>query len=364
VHKYHVFMNRSIIFASTILCIALRLGGCTTNNTTVDPPSTATGTVSTLAGSTSGFADGTGTAAQFNIVYGIVTDSAGTLYVADSDNNRIRRITSAGVVTTIAGSDSGFANGTGSAARFKRPYGITLDLAGNIYTTDLLNHCIRRITPDGVVTVFAGVPRSAGYSDGKKEVALFNLPRGLAFDAAGNLYVVEGGNRIRKISPAGDVTTLAGSGTAGFTDGTGTAAQFNFPYGVAIDAGNNLYVADQNNHAIRRITPAGVVTTIAGNGTSGVADGTGSAARFNTPRSLAIARNGDLYVADALNNVVRKVTLAGVVSTYAGRTAAGSADGALTTTAQFNQPYSTTIDRAGAIYVADQLNYRIRKIVP
>lgn len=360
-------MNRSTGFFSIVLCAAIGFAGCTESSTnppaSTTPAPSGTGTVTTLAGSTLGFADGTGSSARFNTIYGLVSDAAGTLYIADSDNHRIRKVTATGETTTIAGSDSGYADGTGAAAKFKVPYGIALDAAGNIYTSDLLNHTIRRITPAGEVSVFAGVPQVAGYSDGKKDTAKFNFPRGLAFDAAGNLYIVEGTNRIRKISPAGDVTTLAGNGTAGFADGTGAAAQFSFPYGVAIDAANNLYVSDQNNHAIRKITAAGVVTTLAGNGALGFADGTASAARFNTPRSLSIDATGNLYVADALNNAVRKVSSSGQVTTFSGTGVAAFADGA-TNAARFNQPYSTTIDAAGNIYVADQLNYRIRKITP
>jgi prepilin-type N-terminal cleavage/methylation domain-containing protein len=317
--------------------------------------------VSTLAGSTSGFADGTGAAAQFRLPYGVAVDTSGTAYVADYNNHRIRKISPAGVVSTLAGSGTaGFSDGTGTAAQFNRPYGVAVDSSGTVYVADNGNQSIRKITPAGVVSTLAG-SGTAGFSDGTGTAAQFDTPLGVAVDASGTVYVADGNNRrIRKISPAGVVSTLAGSGTLGFSDGTGTAAQFYIPYGVAVDASGTVYVADTFNYRIRKISPAGVVSTLAGSGTSGSSDGTGAAAQFYYPGSVAVDNSGTVYVADIGNNRIRKISPAGVVSTLAGSTP-GVADGT-GTAAQFYAPTGVAVDSSGSVYVADTNNNRIRKI--
>jgi sugar lactone lactonase YvrE len=267
---------------------------------------TSDGYVSIFAGSdTSGYVDGFGMAAQFNRPYGVAVDSAGNLYVADTGNNRIRKITPGRQVSTLAGSGaSGYTDGLGTAARFNRPYGVAVDSAGNVYVADVDNNRIRKIAPNGQVSTLAG-EGSTGYVDGLGTAALFNRPYDVAVDGAGNVYVVDRENsRIRKITPTGVVTTFAGS-SPGYADGTGTAAQFNVLNGVTLDARGNLYVSD--NQRIRRITPDGVVTTLAG-GSPGYADGTGTAARFETPSGLAVDASGNLYVGDSGNNRIRKMT--------------------------------------------------------
>lgn len=322
-------------------------------------------TLTVAGGATAGFADGTGTAALFGNPSGITKDASGNLYIADRNNNRIRKITPDGVVTTFAGSGSGGAivNGTGTAAGFYTPYGITSDAAGNLYVGEYSNQAVRKISPAAVVTTLAG-NGIAGNQNGTGTAATFNQPVGLAVDASGNVFIADYINHlIRKITPAGVVTTFAGSGIAALTDGTGTAAAFNGPIALAFDAGGNLIVADYLNHAVRKITPAGAVTTIAGNGTAGYADATGAAARFNRPAGLAVDASNNIFICDAQNNRIRKITSAGVVTTLAGSGNAAFADGT-GTAAEFNYPIGLCADFTNStLYIADIFNNRIRKLI-
>jgi len=337
--------------------------------TTGTEPGQLGGTVSTLAGTgTAGLVNGAGnTAAQFSQLDGVACDASGNVYVADQGNQRIRRIVVAtGVVTTLAGGGSGgYLDGTGTAARFSNPFGVACDASGNVYVADYANNRIRRIVAaTGVVTTLAG-SGVAGYADGTGPAAQFNLPYGIACEASGNLYVTDRSNhRVRRIVAAtGVVTTLAGSGTQGFADGTGPAAQFNFPHGVACDASGNLYVADENNQRIRRIVVGtGAVSTLAGSGAAGYLDGTGPAARFNYPSGVACDGNGNVYVADQNNNRIRRIVVAtGAVSTLAGNSAAGYADGT-GPAAQFDSPSGVACDANGTLYVTDQNNFRVRVV--
>ncbi|MGA2866576.1 MAG: SBBP repeat-containing protein [Verrucomicrobiota bacterium] len=289
-----------------------------------------------------GYADGTGSAARFNYPSGVAVDNAGNVYVTDSFNCTVRKVTPGGVVTTLAGlagSRAGSADGTGSAARFNYPEGVAVDSAANVYVADTHNQMIRKVTPGGVVTTLAGNASIVnqwgdaigGYADGTGSAARFDYPNGLAVDSAGNVYVADTSNHtIRKVTPAGVVTTLAGqAGGSGSADGTGSAARFNWLSGVAADSAGNVYVADYGNNTIRKVTPGGVVTTLAGlAGSSGSADGTGSAARFYAPWGVAVDSAGNVYVADYGNYTIRKVTPGGVVTTLAGLAgSSGSADG-------------------------------------
>jgi len=327
---------------------------------------TPAGVVTTLVGAAgqNGSANGTGSAAQFNGPAGVAVDSAGEVFVADSGNDTVREVTSAGVVTTLAGAPSqGSADGEGGAAHFDTPCGVTADSAGNVYVADFNNSLIRKITPSGVVTTLAGLAGKTGGADGKGSAARFSYPEGVALDKAGNVYVADTGNdAIRKITPAGVVTTLAGTaGQGGSVDGKGAAARFSTPIGIALDSAGNVYVTARD---VRKITPAGVVTTLAGTPGRGSANGTGSAAQFKGPAGLVVDSAGNVYVADGLNDEIRKVTPAGVVTTFAGTAGqSGSADGT-GAAALFNTPCGIALDGAGNFYVADTNNDTIRKITP
>jgi prepilin-type processing-associated H-X9-DG protein len=261
--------------------------------------------VSTLAGSGSGFADGSGTSASFNYPTGVALDGAGNVYVADSNNNRIRKVSPSGVVSTLAGSGNyAFADGSGTSASFRNPQGVALDGAGNVFVADFSNNRIRKVSPSGVVSTLAGsASGNWGFADGSGTSASFNYPTGVALDGAGNVYVADfSNNRIRKVSPSGVVSTLTGSGNYAFADGSGTSASFNYPFGVALDGAGNVYVADQYTHRIRKISPLGVVSTLAGSGNGEFADGTGASASFWYPTGVALDGAGNVFVADFSNN--------------------------------------------------------------
>jgi len=322
----------------------------------------ATNDVTTFAGSTEGLRNGLKTSAQFKYPRDIAIDSIGNLCVADASNDCIRKITPRGFVSTIAGGGTAaFADGQGTSAKFFFPRAICIDLNDNIYVCDTNNHRIRKITPSGAVTTIAGDGTEA-FADGQGTSAKFNYPNGIAVDFTGNLYVCDTYNdRIRKITPAGLVTTIAGNGgTTGFADGQGTAASISLPSGITIDSSSNLYVSDSNNHRIRKITPAGLVTTIAGNGSATFADGPGESASFYYPAKLTVDSGGNLYVCDEFNNRIRKITPAGLVTTIAGSTV-GYLDGQ-GTSAKFNRPEGIVVDLNNTLYIADSNNSLIRKI--
>jgi len=333
---------------------------------------TSAGAVSVFAGTAGpgSFADGTGAAARFNGPVGIAADSKGTVYVADTGNGIIRRISSAGVVTTLAGTAGtiGISDATGPAARFNAPIGIAVDASGNIYVADGGNNTLRKIVivaSAGVVTTLAGVPPVSGATDTATGPATFNIPVGATADSAGNLYVADGlNNTIRKITPGGVVTTLAGSGSPGSADAIGAAASFRGPQGITIDGAGNLYVADSGNSTIRKVTPDGAVSTFAGQaGSSGSADGFGNA-RFQTPVGVRTDSIGNVYVADQGNHTIRRITPFGFVSTLAGTASVAGSTDAIGRDASFNSPSGIAVDDAGNVYVADAGNHVIRKITP
>lgn len=273
----------------------------------------------------------------------------GTLYIANTGYHSIMKRTSGGVQTVFAGGNStsyGYVNGTGTAARFRHPSFLAVDASGNIFVADQQNHRIRKITPSGVVTTFAG-SGSIGSANGTGTAASFNYPMGLAFDASGNLYVADAYNhRIRKITPAGVVSTYAGSGASGLLDGTLSAARFSYPIGLSFDGNGDLYVADRSNFAIRKIS-GDAVTTVAGNGTAGSVDGTGAAARFQA--NGLVVDKGNLYFVDQTYNGLKHISPSGQVVTI-------SASG------QFTGPFSISRGPDGKYHIAENTQNRIKKV--
>jgi mucin-19 len=323
-------------------------------------------TIAGLAAAVCGSFDGTNTTARFLGPGAVAVDPATNLYVADTGNNTIRKITPAGVVTTVAGQSGvqGSTNATGTNALFWRPTGIALDSSTNLYVVDSGNHIIRKITPAGVVSTLAGTAGIQGYSDGTNGTAKFRSPSGIAADASGNLYVADFGNAvIRKITPVGVVTTLAGNPATNISpDNTNLTGLFLMPCGVAVDASTNVYVADTGNHAIRVISPSGVVRNLAGSvGSPGIADGTNSTAQFCFPHGIAVDASSNVYVADTHSHTVRKITPAGVVTTVAGAPNNPGVADDRGPGAQFFYPFGVAVDAASNLYVADAFNNSIRE---
>jgi hypothetical protein len=343
-------------------------------------------TFTTLAGSAPGTNDGANSAAQFYFPSGIAVDNAGNLFVADTSNNTIRKVTPVGpdwVVTTIAGMAAfggagGTSDGTNGAAQFWRPNGVAVDGQGNVYVVDHYSHTVRKLTPVGtnwVVTTLVGLGLSHGYADGTNSDARFWSPTGIALDRAGNLYVADTFTyTIRKIVSVGTnwvVTTIAGSPfNYGFVNAANTNAQFDLPFGLAIDRSTNIYVADYGNNAIRKIAPVGtnwVVTTVAGSGTTGTNNGANTHAQFDSPADLGVDLAGNLFVTDQYNYTIRKITPVGtnwVVSTVAGLALQSGASNGIGAAARFNKPWGLALQTNGFLFVVDYANQRIREGVP
>ena len=326
---------------------------------------TNTGLVSTLSGTgTFSLVNGLGTVAAFKYPESLAVDASGNVFIADVSNNCIRKVTSTGDTTTYSGTSvRGFVNGQdGVMAVFNSPVGVAVTSTGITYVIDDFNSCIRKIEANGMVTTLAGNPAVAGFADGQGVSANFNNPKGIAVDTQGNIYIADTyNNRIRKITSDGIVTTIAGDGTYGFLDGQGTAARFANPYGLTLDTAGNIYVADMKNHRIRKISTTGLVTTVAGISLSGYLDGAGTVAKFKTPQGVAFDNTtGIIYVSDSGNNRIRKIASDGSVSTFAGGIA-GYTDG-LGTAAQFYSPIGIAIDALSNVYIGDYYNSVIRKI--
>jgi streptogramin lyase len=323
--------------------------------------------VTTLAGREliSGAANGTGTNAAFSDPAAMVADKSGNFFVADSQNHAIRKITAGGAVTTFAGQlgVAGSANGIG--AQFNTPSGLAFDQGGNLFVSDTGNNLIRKITPAGAVSTFAGVAGAGGFLDGAADGALFNSPLGITVASNGIIYVADSGNHcIRKIS-GGVISTFAGSPQVwGSVDAKGTNAQFNGPVGLAFDNRMNLFVCDANNDTIRKIAPDGTVTTFAGAaGLDGAADGDVSSARFRSPAELAFDRKGNLFVADSLNQTVREIATNGIVSTVCGAAGVYGSDDGINGAGRFFNPYGLVVTAEGSLQVADTYNELVRTVL-
>jgi len=333
-------------------------------------------TVTTFAGDgTQAWKDATGTAAQFYTPAGLAFDNSGNLLVADYANNRIRSITSAGVVSSIAGDGSyDYLNGQGTASETNQPWGIAVNKAtGDIYFTDRGDDHIRKINSAGYVSSYAG--STEGNANGTALAnAQFYQPQGIAIDGFNNIYVADRWNSlIRDLTSGGNVLTLAGNNTSGYANGNGANAVFYFPDGLAIDpSGDNMYIADHTNNCIRKLVIQGssdastfAGSSVADNGAGGFTDGTGTGARFNGPSGLATDADGNLYVADNGNGLIRKITPAGVVTTVAGRPNLPDSDKYKDDLGPFcsiYQPLGIAVDALGDLYITDGTN-RIRKIV-
>ncbi len=314
--------------------------------------------VTTIAGDgVASFVNGPAAIAEFHFPDDIAVASDGSLFVTDGDNRLIRKIAGGGV-TSFAGGDFGIANGVGSSAQFKFPTSLAFDGKGNIYSADARDPRIRKITATAGVTTYAGAEEE-GFADGPAESSRFRGENRIATDTEGNVFISDAqNNRIRKISVSGIVTTLAGSDTAGFKDGQGKIAQFNFPCGIAVDKLGNVFVSDGSNFCIRKITPEGWVSTIAGKKKQGHVDGDSGVALFEFPTDMVVDGQDNVYVVDLSR--IRKISPQGIVSTIAG-SIDGFQDGE-GASAKFFTPDGLGIDAQGNIYVADTNNNRIRKI--
>jgi sugar lactone lactonase YvrE len=317
------------------------------------------GVVTVVAGDISGgHLDGPVATALFSHPDGIDFDAAGNLYVADYANYKVRKITPAGIVSTLPGRFPAWNNPSGPDTDFGLPSDVAVDAAGNVFVAEFNSSLISKITPAGMVSVFAGSTTTYGNTDGVGTAALFYRPVDIAMDGAGNMFVSDLENhRIRKVTPAGEVTTLAGS-TQAFADGTGAGAKFNSPMGIDLDIAGNLYVADYYNNRIRKVTPAGVVTTIAGNDYIGSTNGPVATASFFRPIDLAIDAAGVIYVTEAdSDNEIRRITPNGKVNSVT-----GYVDAVTGSAFHFNGIYGITVDTTGKIFVSDYYNNRICKL--
>ncbi|MFE9399947.1 RICIN domain-containing protein [Streptomyces flavidovirens] len=316
--------------------------------------------------------NGPAVSAQFNLPYGIAVDSAGTLYVSDYKGHRVRKITTDGKISTVAGTGTAGSDGDGGpaiSAQLNGPREVAADSAGNLYIADGDNHRVRKITTDGKISTVAGTgAEGPGGDGGLATAAQLNNPRGVAVDSDGILYIADSdNNRVRKVTADGEISTVAGTGTAG-SDGDGgpaISAQLNGPRGVAVDSAGNLYIADHVNNRVRKVTADGEISTVAGTGTADSSGdgGLAAAARLHSPAGVVVDSVGNLYIAEYNGHRVRKVTADGEISTVAGTGTEGfGGDGGPAASAQLQNPLGLAVNCVDALYVADHYNHRLRKV--
>ena len=340
----------------------------------------ADGTLTTVAGTGGDGFGGDGmpaTAARLASPWSTAIDAAGNIFIADTRNNRIRKVTPQGVISTFAGDGFPSFHGDGglaTAARLNGPSGVAVDAAGNVFIADTHNFRVRKVNPQGIISTFAGTGAAAVPSDpvgdgGPATNAIVQGPRGLAIDSAGNVFIADVQNyRIRKVAPNGIITTVAGTGFSGFggDDGPAIAAQLSFPTGVAVDGTGTLFIADAANARVRKVTPQGIISTVAGTGGTAF-DGDGGPATMAAmgPEGVAVDAAGELLIADTFNHRIRKVNALGIISTIAGVSLAGfGGDGELATSARVNEPSGAVLDANQNLFIADTSNHRIRKVSP
>jgi hypothetical protein len=330
--------------------------------------------ITTVAGNgTAGFSGdgGQASSAEFNEPGDVIFDPSGNLYIADWNGNRIRKVNTSGVITTIAGTGTASFSGDGgqaTAAGIYRPQKVILDGLGNIYVLDTYNNRVRKININGIITTIAGNGSTITSGDGGQATAAgIYQPTGLVFDASGNIFIAEYlGHRIRKVNTAGIISTIAGNGTPSYSGdgGPATAAKLNKPISLIMDASDNLYVTDYQNNRIRKINTAGIITTVAGNGTATFSGdgGQATAAGINS-QFFEMDISGNIYLSDFLNNRIRKINTVGIISTIVGNGTAGfSGDGGQATLAKINNPAGIAFDNVGNLFIADWQNNRIRKV--
>jgi type IX secretion system substrate protein/NHL repeat-containing protein len=331
--------------------------------------------ITTVAGNgTQGFSGdgGQATAGEINRPYSVTFDAIGNLYIADNYNNRIRKVNTAGIISTFAGNGTAGYSGDGgqaTAAEIENAAGVAFDVIGNVYIADAGNNCIRKVNTVGIISTIAGNGISGFSGDGGQATAAeLSLPTAVVIDSHGNLYIADDYNqRIRMVNTVGIINTFAGNGTNSFggDGGQATAAELFYPIGLALDATGNLYIADSQNSRIRKVTTTNIISTIAGNGTQGYSGdgGYATAAELKYPNGVALDVAGNIYIADDVNNRIRRVTTAGIINTIAGNGTAGfSGDCGNAAAAELNDPNIVIVDASGILYIADYANNRIRMI--
>jgi len=340
------------------------------------------GIITTIAGTgNNGYSgdNGPATSAELYYPFDIAVDGNGNIYIADAFNSRIRKVDTNGIITTVAGDgNDGYSgdNGPATSAELNDPRGVAVDSNGNIYIADTDNNRIRKVDTNGIITTVAGISCTSGYcghsgDNGPATSAELYDPRGVAVDSKGNIYIADYGNeRIRKVDTNGIITTVAGDGTYGYggDNGPATSAQLRSPEDVAVDNSGNIYIADNGNHRIRKVDTNGIITTVAGNGTQDYNgdngdNGLATSAKLDYPEGVAVDSSGNIYIADANDRRIRKVDTNGIITTVAGTGGDGySGDNGPATSAHLASPIGVAVDSKGNIYIADFYNNRIRKV--